>query len=362
MYLIKEAMSVDQAKKVFSIDSIPDEVELKKLYKNLSIQNHPDKGGSLEKMKDINQAYDLLKKAPVGSSFSSGKDVWDVIRKRAAEENKIHYPLMKKMFEDVYDEKEALDYFKKFTDEDLSINVTFSKPVDTNYTYTISLAVTVDIHNADKTTDIVTVFYIKYTEPSSSGLGSSDIDLKDVMYEINVSTSIYHANKKLKLVAQNYQLRVGSKKLAKFSEIYPEDKFKKVFNNASSKKFKKADMLLGLTRELNANIGGDNIFLYPFGKDAKFYMSISRGTFAKMPYYYLNGIQAIHPSTMKYKYYRFSAVTFMEETEEQFRKFVDTVKTVAKEIEKKNIDLVQDYDLVCKAFEKSLQVAFPKKY
>lgn len=35
--------------------------ELKKAHRKLSLQNHPDRGGSTENMAEINRAYDVLK-------------------------------------------------------------------------------------------------------------------------------------------------------------------------------------------------------------------------------------------------------------------------------------------------------------
>ncbi|HNQ21399.1 MAG TPA: J domain-containing protein, partial [Bacteroidales bacterium] len=58
---IEETLTLDDAKKIFGITFIPDEIELKKLYKSLSMKNHPDLGGSAEAMKKINMAYDILK-------------------------------------------------------------------------------------------------------------------------------------------------------------------------------------------------------------------------------------------------------------------------------------------------------------
>lgn len=64
-------MSLDDAMDVFGITEIPStKAELNKQFKQLALKNHPDLGGSEEKMKLINQAKDVLDKN-VGRTYSS---------------------------------------------------------------------------------------------------------------------------------------------------------------------------------------------------------------------------------------------------------------------------------------------------
>lgn len=67
-----EQMSFSDAMKVFGIDSVPNKADLDKLYKKLALKNHPDLGGSEEKMKEINQAKDVLDKKAGSSVSTSG--------------------------------------------------------------------------------------------------------------------------------------------------------------------------------------------------------------------------------------------------------------------------------------------------
>ncbi len=53
-------MKVQEAYKILGANENTSEEELKKLYKSLVLQNHPDKGGSEEKMKSINEAYNYI--------------------------------------------------------------------------------------------------------------------------------------------------------------------------------------------------------------------------------------------------------------------------------------------------------------
>jgi len=53
-------MDINKAYKVLGCSSNTSEEELKKIYRNLAIANHPDKGGDANKMKEINEAYQFI--------------------------------------------------------------------------------------------------------------------------------------------------------------------------------------------------------------------------------------------------------------------------------------------------------------
>lgn len=66
-YLIEVAMSSSDARKVLGLSSNYTDDQLKTAYKKMAVANHPDKGGSVAKMQQINVARDVL----------AGKDVDD---------------------------------------------------------------------------------------------------------------------------------------------------------------------------------------------------------------------------------------------------------------------------------------------
>ena len=54
-------MSIQDAMETLGVDSGYTDAQLKKAFRRAANKNHPDKGGSTEKMKLVNQANDLLK-------------------------------------------------------------------------------------------------------------------------------------------------------------------------------------------------------------------------------------------------------------------------------------------------------------
>lgn len=133
---LESIMDLEYALKVFEIDEVPSKDELKKLYKKLTLKNHPDRGGSNEQMALINTAYEFLMKQKTGSRFSGSswksafnnswtdrrsekeiQDRNDLEELRAEETLKVfneQYTLIKKVLP-LY-----CDYFKKITNKEFT--------------------------------------------------------------------------------------------------------------------------------------------------------------------------------------------------------------------------------------------------
>lgn len=71
--LLKQSTSKDYYK-VLGVPRDVDGPTLKKAYRKLAKENHPDKGGSAEKMAQINEAFDVLGDAEKRAQFDSGVD------------------------------------------------------------------------------------------------------------------------------------------------------------------------------------------------------------------------------------------------------------------------------------------------
>ena len=55
-------MSASEAEQLFGLTGSYSAADVKKVWRKMSLQHHPDRGGSTEMMKKVNVAYDLLKK------------------------------------------------------------------------------------------------------------------------------------------------------------------------------------------------------------------------------------------------------------------------------------------------------------
>ena len=74
-WLLERSMTFSEALNILGVteEQIKDKTFLKKHWKKLAMQNHPDRGGDMETMQKINVAYDILKVegSSSGSSYTS---------------------------------------------------------------------------------------------------------------------------------------------------------------------------------------------------------------------------------------------------------------------------------------------------
>ena len=373
MYIIHEAMSIAQAKKIFGIDSVPSLDDLKDLHKKLVMKHHPDRGGDLSTMQNVNAAFDILKKN-TGSSRSNSRysaPNWDEIYAK----NKIKFGLMRDFFSKTYDSEKIKSYLENIFGAPLTVGMTDNTPKEffkgegiSDRQFSNFYNASIHLYTEDKKTYFTVDYSISDNTPSPGALGSSEIDERDIMYNISVFTTFYYNKKNLKLSQNryNYKYNIGIKKLLDPKELFPEAKIKKAMGSSSKKLFKKSDMLLGLKRELGASINDNTIFIYPLGKLENtflgFHFTILRNTFMKKASYMVGGIKYVNNGKMTvYRTPTFSVF----ENEEDFELFVQNVKDSVKEVEKKKLSMLEDGEKIAKIFSdnfEQLKKIIYKKY
>jgi len=61
--------------KILGIDKSAKITEIRKAYRDLAKQNHPDKGGDVEKMKELNEAYEILRDKKKRDGYDRNEEV-----------------------------------------------------------------------------------------------------------------------------------------------------------------------------------------------------------------------------------------------------------------------------------------------
>lgn len=367
--LLEKDLSVNEALTIFGIKDIPNQSDLQTLYRTLSKTHHPDKGGKIETMQQINQAYEVLKKmSPAHGGSVTPTRSWTEINKEWEEKNKRNFPVMKKIFEDAFDEHNLVKYLQQFVQDELFIEVEQTDPHKINQraweSSMLSFRAEVKIHNKDNTV----VFYVRYiidaNYRTSGGLGYDGQDEKDILFNVMINSDIYYNNRKNKLGQSDYKWDVGHKTIEDFKKVFPEATLKKIFSGKGKQSFKRADMFLGIQREIGPmTIETDGFFLYPFGKDEKFYFWVSRSTLNRQAYYMINNFSFISPATKKYdSKNRLDHLTSFYETAEDLRKLVDCVNEVKKLVKQHGYDIVEDSVKIFELFKMSFKHYFPKRY
>lgn len=321
-YKLRESMSINKALDIFGLEFNPGGAELKALYKKLSLENHPDRGGSTEAMQNLNLAYEVLSKAP--SQAKSDAD----LKKEYEEKLKRRFEYMKEMFESKFDPESYVEHLQKFVKDELIY--TYVEPEFKYKSYSgppRDFSPILKVYNKDNTVSFDIYWYITYNEPPSNGLSSSDIDEDELIYNVSYTTKILFNKRSQKLTNKNWNWGAGTKSIGKPSEMFPDARMIKITTDGK-KSFKKSDFLLGLSKQVEMTLDGTRMFIYPFGKNVKFYFLLDRSVMLKTPTYRFWNWQFINSDTMKYAAGRHPVTEnylYLEETEETLDKVIEFI-------------------------------------
>ena len=85
-YLIE--MSASEAEQLFGLSGSYSAADVKKIWRKMSLQHHPDRGGSTEMMKKVNVAYDLLKRGGTVKKSSEQDKIFCILGRNEQEQSK----------------------------------------------------------------------------------------------------------------------------------------------------------------------------------------------------------------------------------------------------------------------------------
>lgn len=259
---------------------------VKKAYREMSMKYHPDKGGSEEQMKKINNAKQVIDNAPKISK-EAGFSREDQ-QKMQAEKNVERYakakvvtdfifakidPLMKQA------EKDFLAYLKDVFGFEFTVEHT-SKKADnqaSNKGWYYN-----DMHAFDG--HAKWQFKFKPVDESSSLYLALDLEgtiyerdfdkalsVKDLDITLSYETYAYNSGKKTKMQQRTWGLKKNSSALGTPEEFFPKKQLLKMTGSALTRKTKRADAFAFMTREMKATypftdkdlavieLGGDNV-------------------------------------------------------------------------------------------------------
>lgn len=280
-------ITMDQALKALNIDKMDarDASKLKSAYKAASLKNHPDRGGSTEAMKDVNLAYELLSKFAGGSSTSSSsgpsssKFDWEASRKEYIELGFKVLEILKSTFKI----QNFVDHFSKIYSKPFQYKITREWPKqgdrDAHYAG-------MDVEFFDGSRDIVfklnfSCYLIdaKYNKSIGGGYGN-------ISYPLGVSAYGFFNNKKLKITQRDYQRTTDHDVLVNPELAFPSTRLNKFKSTASSKLFRKEDMILTLKNKIDGGEWNRDQFGVRLGDDKpRRTLAFNRMTFQRMPYW-----------------------------------------------------------------------------
>jgi curved DNA-binding protein CbpA len=189
-------MSYDDALKLFNL---VDTKDLDKVYRKMAMQHHPDRGGSVEMMQKINQAYELLK--------GYTKDNFQKAKSDAFDKRKSNYIRLKAMSTELVNKiKLALPSYeshfaKYFKLNPPQISLKLDEP---NSAWGYDLATIEVKFESDNNSMFIKLVVNIWADSNKENMLSGDSS----QYVINYDTFVYH-NKKLHRMVKSKTLTWG---------------------------------------------------------------------------------------------------------------------------------------------------------
>lgn len=269
-FLNESKMTPSEAAEILGVTLGDDKQTIAKAYKKASIKNHPDRGGSNELMQKINVAYDLLSRSSFAKATTTRNDANARYREALDTQNAV----ITEYFKSTFDYKAYEEHFTKFTGEKTThttkiaktsySNVVFVQFTSGESKFDIHYAMTPDLHNTG------------LASPSSLQIG-----------KVSLSTDTIVGNKKHKMSTRDFKYGTDSS-LMEPETLFPSAKLKKIFTvKKTVAKYKRADYMLAIKKNLNASINGDE-FKIPLTDDL--FISGYRSVFMRQGNYNFRGV------------------------------------------------------------------------
>lgn len=304
-------MSVTQALAVFGLDATIDPEELKKRHRELAMRHHPDKGGSLEMMKSVNAAYDVLKHQK--AAIKTNRFDWDALHAQYRQMGAaIKMQILSKFQPDIF-----CKYFESVTGKEFDWSFRRVFPADT--TKDPSYA---GFEGDWRSQDGETIFSIHVSAYLVDMFRNTNIGHGDIDFTLTTEVFGFHDNRKVKMGKRDFNWTQDHDILKNPKKLFPEAKMKVIlFGYGVKKAFKKRDMELFLIKKMNATFSGDYAYI-PLSNTQNIKLTIYRNVFMRVPGWGINGIYVQHHRLTTGPYFTLSE-------DEEAAKFLESVQKKA---------------------------------
>jgi len=264
-------MTADQAADIIGYK---DGDDLKKKYKEAARNAHPDLGGSEEKMKEVNNAYEVLKKTKPKSS----KVDWGDIHKKYIDmckfineelEKTFNFSIFEKYLEETVSGKWKTESIKYYGENYYKGN---------DYGSPSFAGMKIRFKSTKNYIDLDFTVYLTSLR-NSSGLSSS---LGSIPLKVNSTGFIQ--NRKFKLYQKEWdKLTISSKTINQPETFLPKVKLKKQLTKEKRTKATKKDFI-SLFTSMGAKLAGDT-YMISVKNSKDTFLGIRRGTMMRKGYY-----------------------------------------------------------------------------
>ena len=265
--MLLESLSYSEALKLFNLDKDYTENDVLKKYKRLAIKFHPDKGGNVEKMQDLNYAKDLLlknvtKEYKQPESRDSRQSDYDFLKKQTEK-------LCKEYFDNLNPDV-FVEYFNEMFNDSFKYTVT-------DFTdFSIFYGKHVKFFNAGKTKLIDLDIWLRFGDVYSS---IADGNLSSLDMKVTYETKLFIDGKRQRVKQKTYN-DYGKKEIFRDPTIIFERKKLKAIAQGEKRKgniLKKRDFEYLFENKFGGRCNGNNIYTIPIC-NGEAYLCIDRIT------------------------------------------------------------------------------------
>ena len=265
--MLLESLSYSEALKLFNLDKDYTENDVLKKYKRLAIKFHPDKGGDVEKMQDLNYAKDLLLKNVIK----------DLKQPESRESKKSDYEFLKKQTEKLckeYFDNLNPDVFVEYFNE--MFNDSFKYTVTDFTDFSIFYGKHVKFFNAAKTKMIDLDIWLRFDDVYRS-IANGNLSSPDM--KVTYETKLFIDGKRQRVKQKTYN-DYGKKEIFRDPTIIFDRKKLKAIAQGEKRKgniLKKRDFEYLFENKFGGRCNGNNIYTIPIC-NGEAYLCIDRIT------------------------------------------------------------------------------------
>lgn len=263
--MLLESLSYSEALKLFNLDKDYTENDVLKKYKRLAIKFHPDKGGDVEKMQDLNYAKDLLLKNVTK----------DYKQPESRESKKSDYDFLKKQTE-----KLCKEYFDNLN-PDVFVEY-FNEIFNDSFKYTVTdfnsffYGKHVKFFNAGKTKMIDLDIWLRFDDVYRS-IANGNLSSPDM--KVTYETKLFIDGKRQRVKQKTYN-DYGKREIFRDPTIIFDRKKLKAIAQGEKRKgdiLKKRDFEYLFENKFGGSCNGNNVYTIPIC-NGEAYLCIDRIT------------------------------------------------------------------------------------
>ncbi len=309
-YLREVRMTGAEAAKILGLSDKASAEDVKAAYRKASMANHPDRGGSVEKMQDVNAAYAVLKTGYGGAAKTYQSYAAEAAARR--EEYAAMCKNAKDYFVNTFNTTAFVDYFEKLIGKKFAVAANSSSDdsfAHANWTFTSE-----DSETWFKVSLSAYFATIKQARDSMLG-GRADMAPIPFYAEVDFMAN----NRKQTIKKRDFSTKVDAKVFTDPEILFPKEKIAKGVKNTSSK-FARRHFETALRAKFpSMSIQGNDYF---FKTAAGMEIHMYRTTFRQQAGYNIITIRAADKTKGRPKFFT------IPETEPALILLVDLLKSI----------------------------------